>query len=96
MIRRFFNSESRRIVFAWKDPTSSESIDPRRGVSARDINSLSTSTVVLPHNCDPMGCVLATNTQAARYKVWSNMLKANQAYSGDCITILKFGTKWSW
>jgi hypothetical protein len=24
------------------------------------------------------------------------MFKANQAYSGDCITILKFRTKWSW
>jgi len=82
-------------VFTRKKATSNESIDPRRGVSARNVNALARSTVVLPPNSDPVRCILAANTKRARYATGTDVLKANQAHSSDCVTILKFRTKWS-
>jgi hypothetical protein len=90
----FLNIKSGSMVFSRKQAATSEFIDDRRCVSARNVYGIMYSALVFPRYCYTMGRILAADTKCAWHILRPDVFKPNETNSGYCVTGLKLRTKW--
>src|SRR5213075_147288 len=74
---------------AGKQPSAGEMVDERPGVTPRDLDALVRAPIVFPRHRNPMGRILARQTEQARKPGRPDVLQSNETNSTDGVSVVQ-------